>query len=106
MKVKLEGREYELKANGRFLLKYQEIFKANAVVDLYKSISEKDLLLTEKLTYCAINEELSFEEWLDSFETPLFLMPYMDSILEYLIVGVDPSVKAEKKSDEKKTTSN
>lgn len=103
MKVKLENREYELKANGSFLLKYQKTFNRNALLDLYKSASEKDALSCEMLTYCAINEEMPFEEWLDSFESPLFILPVMDEVMEYFIRNVTPSVESKAKSNEKKT---
>lgn len=105
MKVKLENREYELKANGRFLLKYKEIFHQNAVADLYKCLNEHDVVLAQMLTYCAIGEEKPFEEWLDSFETPLFILPCMEEIIEYLVRSVNPTVAPNSKSsDEKKTT--
>ena len=103
MKVKLENREYELKANGRFLLKYRDTFGQNAVADLYKCLAEKDVVLCEMLTYCAINETMSFEEWLDSFETPLFVLPVMEDVIEYLVRSVNPTVESNTKSDEKKT---
>lgn len=103
MLVKLENREYELKANGRFILKYQQTFNRNAVTDLYKCLNEKDVLICQRLTYCAINEETPFEEWLDSFETPMFVLPYMEDIVEYLVRSVNPTVQSNTKSDEKKT---
>lgn len=104
MKVKLENREYELKANGRFLLKYKELFNENAVADLYKCVNEHDVVLVQMLTYCAIDEQMSFDEWLDSFETPLFILPCMEEIIEYLVRSVNPTVEPKNKSNEKKTT--
>lgn len=104
MKVKLENREYELRANGRFLLKYKETFNQNAVADLYKCTTEHDIVLAQMLTYCAIDEEKPFEEWLESFETPLFILPVMEEIIGYLVRSVNPTVEPKNKSDEKKTT--
>lgn len=101
MKVKLENREYELRANGRFMKKYQETFNENMIVALYKCTQEKDVFTCAKLTYCAIDEEMPFDEWLDSFETPLFLLPEMDDIVKFLVRSTDPTVKAEKDEEQK-----
>lgn len=105
MKVKLENREYDFVANGKFLLKYQELFKENLVVALYKVAMEKDPLTCAKIFYSGIQEEMPFEEWLDSFETPLFILNEMDRIYEYVTRSLEPTVKANgtEKSDEKKT---
>lgn len=102
MKVKLEDREYELKANGRFLLKYQELFDRNAVLDIYKGASEKDIVACQRLVYCAIDEKLPFDEWLDTFETPFFLLPVMEDVLAFLVRSINPTVKSNS-TDEKKT---
>lgn len=107
MKVKLENREYEFVANGRFLLKYQEMFKENLVVALYKVAMEKDPLTCAKMVYCGINEEKSFEEWVESFETPLFILNEMDRVYEYIARSIQPTVEGKstgEESDEKKTT--
>ena len=73
--------------------KYQEAFNENMIIALYKCTQEKDVYTCAKLTYCAIDEDLSFDEWLDSFETPLFIMEEMDKIIEYLIRSVEPTVQ-------------
>ena len=99
MKVKLENREYELLANGRFMKKYQETFGENMVMALYKCTQEKDILTCAKLTYCAINEEMSFDEWLDSFETPLFILTEMDEIVNYLVRSIEPTVEKKEADD-------
>lgn len=99
MKIRLENREYELKANGSFMKKYQETFNENMIMALYKCTQEKDIYTCSKLIYCAIGEEMSFEEWLDSFETPLFVVTEMDKVIEYFIRSVEPTVKAEKDPD-------
>lgn len=104
MKIKLENREYELRANGKFMKKYQETFNENMVVALYKCTQEKDLFTCSKLTYCAIEEVMTFDEWLDSFETPLFILPEMDSIIQFLVRSTDPTVKAEKDEDQQDKT--
>ena len=88
MKIKLENREYEFIANGKFLLKYQETFNENLVVALYKVAMEKDPLTCAKIVYCGINEEQPFEEWIDSFETPLFTssgIPHIRSTLNAVV---------------------
>lgn len=92
MKVKLENREYDINANGKFMLKYQETFNENMIIALYKCTQEKDILTCAKLTYCAIDEDMPFEEWLASFETPLFILTEMDSIIDYLVRSVEPTV--------------
>lgn len=101
MIVKLENREYELKANGSFMKKYQETFKENMIQALYKCSQEKDIYTCSKLLYCAIDEEQSFDDWLNSFETPLFIITEMDNILEYLIRSVQPTVAPEKDPNKK-----
>ena len=72
MKVKLENREYDLKANGAFMKKYQEQFNENMIQALYKAIQEKDIFTCSKLTYCAIEEEMSFEEWIREAESIIY----------------------------------
>ena len=106
MKVKLENREYEFVANGRFLMRYQELFKENLVVALYKVAMEKDVLTCAKMVYCGIEEEKSFEDWVGSFETPLFVLNEMDKVYEYITRSIQPTVdtKATGEADEKKTT--
>ena len=100
MIVELENRKYTVKANGSFMKKYQETFNENMMIALYKCSQEKDVYTCAKLTYCAINEEMPFDEWIDSFETPLFMLASMDKILEYLIRSVEPTVKAENNATE------
>lgn len=93
MRVRLENREYEINANGAFMKKYQETFNESMIIALYKCTQEKDVLTCAKLTYCAIDEDLSFDEWIDSFETPLFILTEMDKIIEFLVRSVEPSVQ-------------
>lgn len=108
MKIQLEDKEYELKATGGFLKKYQDTFKGNLMQSLYKGMQEKDIYECAKVTYCAINETKSFEEWLESFETPMFILPQMDRIYAYLVRGFQPTVepKEDAKEDVKKKTEN
>ena len=101
MKIILEDREYELKANGNFMKKYQDTFKGNLMQSLYKGMQEKDILECAKVTYCAIGEEKSFDEWLDSFETPMFILPQMDNIYEYLVRSFTPTVQPKDNGQEK-----
>lgn len=100
MKVRLENREYELKANGRFMLKYQETFNESIMMALYKATVEKDILSTAKLTYCAINEELPFSDWLNSFERPMFILDEMDNIIGFITREVSPSVQNKETSED------
>ena len=108
MKVKLEEREFELKANGSFLKKYQETFGESMKLALYKGMRERDMLACAKLTYCAIASiDMSFDEWLDSFETPTFILGEMENIFKYLIRECTPTVEPEKtegEADPKKKT--
>lgn len=100
MKVKLENREFELKANGSFMKKYQETFHENMMTQLYNGLREKDVFACAKLTYCAIDTNMTFEEWLDSFETPMFIVSEMENIFTYLIRECTPSVDAKKQEGE------
>lgn len=102
MKIVLEGREYELKANGAFVLNYKKFFNGNAITELYNASQNRDLLAVAKLTYCAISPQLeeSFEDWLNSFETPLFLASASQDILAYLFRDGTPTVE---NNDLKKT---
>lgn len=106
MKITLEDREYELKANGSFMKKYQDTFKENLMISLFKGMQEKDIYECSKVTYCAIGEETPFEEWLDSFDTPMFILPVMDKIYEYLVRSFTPTVdpkQTEQENLKKKT---
>ena len=108
MKVKLENREYEFKANGKFLKRYQEQFNEGVMMAIYKCVQEKDALICAKLIYCGIEETMTFDEWLDSFETPLFVLPEMDKVVEYLVRTTAPTVEPKgdgEESSKKKTTS-
>lgn len=100
MIVKLENREFDLNANGAFMKKYQELFKEDVIQALYKSMQEKNILTCAQLTYCAIKTDLTFDEWLDSFETPLFILQEMDNIHTFLIRSVEPTVKPNKENEE------
>lgn len=107
MKVKLENREYEFLANGKFMKKYQETFNEGMLIALYKCTQEKDIYTCAKLFYCGIEEEMPFEDWLNSFETPLFILAEMDNILDYLVRSVEPTVKPKgspQNASKKKTT--
>lgn len=98
MQIVLEGRKFEIMANGYFMKKYQETFeRGNFAVDLFRAIRASDMLLAAQLTYCAIqNCGQSFDEWLNSFETPCFINSERDRILEYLTRDTKPTVEPEK----------
>lgn len=93
MIIKLEDKTYTFKANGRFMKKYQEIFNENLILALYKMTTEKDVFTCAKLIYAGIEEEKSFDDWLDSFESPIFALPVMDEIMEYLTRTTEPTVE-------------
>lgn len=110
MKIKIESQEFEIKANGYFMKKYYDLFHANMMADLLRASVQKDPLATAQLTYCAIVEEKrTFEEWLNSFETPTFITEVSAKVLDYLIrdtkATVEPkeTVKAEDSSKKKKS---
>lgn len=98
MKIALEGKTFELNANGYFMKKYQQTFKTNMMQDLALAAQGGDYLRLAQLTFCAIqNMDCTFDEWLNSFETPCFLRPdNASAILEYLARDTEPTVVPEK----------
>jgi len=94
MKVILEGREFELKANGYFMKKYHQEFKSNMMTDLALAAQKADSMKLAQLTYCAIQDcDMSFDEWLNSFETPCFIRPEVaNKVLTYLARDTEPTV--------------
>lgn len=107
MKITIEGREFKLSANGRFLKKYCDLFNENLTMVMYNAIQQRDPYAIAKLMYCAIDEEMSFEDWLNSFESPLFIIPHMDKVIEYLVADTTPKVAAEgQDNDPKKAKEN
>lgn len=109
MKLTIEGRELNLSTNGRFIKKYCEEFKnSNIVTDLYNSINNRDLYSVSKLMYCALDEnsrgDLTFDAWLESFKSPLFILPVMDRVIEFLIKDTTPTVESKDSVDSKKKT--
>lgn len=95
MKIELEGREYNLEANGSFLLRYSRLFHRNLFTDLYSAMKERDPLMIAQLLFASISPapEETFEEWLNSFETPLFMFSQAESILNFLMRDAEPTVK-------------
>lgn len=106
MKLTIEGREFKLSANGRFLKKFCTEFNENLTVVLYNAIQNRDLLAVAKLMYCALDEEsvgeLKFDEWLESFKSPLFIIPVMDKVIDFLIQDTTPTVTAKDSDNSKK----
>lgn len=102
MKLTIEGREFELSANGRFMQKFCKVFDESITPTLYNAFEKRDLYSIAKLMYCAIDEEKSFDEWLDSFASPLFLLPYIDKIINFLVADTQPTVEAKGDSSSKK----
>lgn len=97
MKIKLEGREYEFKANGAFMKKYQDMWGEPFMKALFEMSTKRDLLTCAKLVYCGIKEELSFDEWIDSFESPLFIMNIMEDVFAFITREITPTVESEQK---------
>lgn len=107
MLLELEGKKIEIRANGKFMKTYYEDFKSNMLADLVKASTTGDLLLTAQLVFSAIvdrDPELTFDAWLDGFETPRFIDESWLSIVEYFSRTTEPTVKPEKTSELKKTT--
>lgn len=97
MEIKLENKTYEIKANGYFLKRYQDIFKTSCVADVLRCIKTRDYLVVAQLIYASLDIKESFEEWLNSFENPFFIAPVFDSVLDFFINGLDPTVKPKQK---------
>ena len=102
MKITIEGREFELSANGRFLQKFCKVFEENLTLVLYNAVQKRDPYAIAKLMFCAIDEENTFEEWLDSFKSPLFILPVQDKVIEYLFAETKPTVDSKDSEDSKK----
>lgn len=102
MKIKLENKEYTLKANGAFMKKYQDCFHTSMMLDITIATQRADFLRVAQLAYCAIEGmEETFEEWLEGFETPCFLRPEeAKKILDYLSRECEPTVKPKKTTEE------
>lgn len=92
LKISLEGREYELRANGEFMKVYQEKFKETLMVALYRMTRTQDILTCARLIYCAAFVEDEFDKWLASFETPLFCLACMPEVYEYISRSIKPTV--------------
>ena len=43
MKITIENKEYNLKANGKYMKKYHDLFKGNLIIDTYKAFEQNDL---------------------------------------------------------------
>ncbi len=103
MKLTIEGREFNLSANGRFLQKYCKVFEENLTITLYNALNKSDPYALAKLMYCAIDEEKSFDEWLESFNSPLFIIPYMEKIRIFFAAETKPTVESKDDNSKKKT---
>lgn len=104
-KFKLNGKEYELSCDGRFLRDYQRLFKSNLISDLYMATQKCDLLITAQLFYVAAKIETPFDEWLSSFENPLFILPLHAELATFFLKATTPTVelKGDEKDVKKKT---
>lgn len=104
MKIVLEGREYELEANGSFLLRYSRLFHRNLFTDLYTAMKERDPLISAQLMFASITPapEETFEEWMNSFETPLFMFAEIEKVLNFLMRDATPTVEQKKTSKKAK----
>ncbi len=105
MKLILENREFEFKANGRFMKTYQEKFGENIIMALYKMSAERDPLAAAQIVYCGITTDLTFDQWLDTFESPIFILDVVDTVMEYITNASAPTVesKGEESGVKKKT---
>lgn len=99
MKLVIEEKEFEFVANGSFMKKYQELFKENLIMALYHLSQEKDCFTCAKLIYAGINTEVSFDDWLNSFDSPIFTINVMDSVMEYLTRVTTPTVESLSKEE-------
>lgn len=86
--------------------KYQQEFKTSMMLDLAISAQGNDYLRLAQLTYSAIvGIECSFDEWLNSFETPCFIRPEIASdILNYLARETEPTVAPIENEDSEKSS--
>lgn len=101
MKITIEGRDFELKADGYLMKKYQEKFKETLVMGIYKVTTQKDILACARIIYCSADIEESFDEWLKSFKSPLFVLDVMSEVIEFIVNGTDPTVKPIVTKDDK-----
>lgn len=103
MKITIENKEYNLKANGKYMKKYHDLFKGNLIIDTYKAFEQNDLYIVAQLMYCAIEDiEINFEDWLDQFENPYFILPYKVDLQDFLLSGITPTVKYNGAEDDSK----
>lgn len=98
MKINLNNQDYELQANGRFMLDYQHYFKSNVIQDMYQATNEYDMLKMAQLVYISSGlKDISFEEWLSSFDSPFFLLPYMADLTVFFLNRMKPTVDSKSK---------
>lgn len=100
MKIVLEGREYEFIANGSLMKVYQDKFSENLIQAMYKVTVERDPYVCAKIIYSGIEEADDFDKWLGSFESPLFTLDCMDTLIEYLTRATTPTVESKQTTNE------
>lgn len=93
MIITIEGRDFDLKANGYLMKKYQDKFKETLIMAIYKVTTEKDILTCAKIIYCAADISETFDEWLASFKSPLFALDCMTDVINFIVDGTEPTVK-------------
>lgn len=101
MEIKLEDKTYDIKANGYFLKKYQDIFKTSCVADVLRSIKTRDYLVVAQLIYASIDTKESFEDWLKGFKSPFFVAPVYNVVMDFFINGIEPTVEPKQKKRQK-----
>lgn len=98
-KFALNGEEYELYCDGLFLKDYQSTFKSNLITDIYEATAKSNLLKMAQLFYVAARIKKPFDEWLSSFENPLFILPLQADLTLFFLTATKPTVEI--KSDQK-----
>ena len=101
-KFTLEGKEYQLEVNGKFMKDYQTKFGGNLIVDIHEATSKLDMLKMAQLFYIGANIEVSFDEWLKSFGDPFFMLPLMADLTIFFLNSIKPTVLGEMSKTVKK----
>lgn len=90
--IKIDGKEYKLKATGSTPRVYRSLFKSDVFSDIQRAVTPTgDLVgidVFENLAYCtalqggSISTGTSIEDWLDSFESPTAIIEVAPDLME------------------------
>ena len=90
--IKIDGKEYKLKATGSTPRVYRRLMKSDVVSDIQRAVPRPgDLVgidVFENLAYCtalqggSISTGTSIEDWLDSFESPTAIIEIATDLIE------------------------